>query len=279
MDRLLYFIYTYRAFFTFLGLEVLCAWMIVNHNNYQGAGYFNSSNTVIATLNNFSQGIRDYFLLREVNASLSQENAELRRQLEHYNQRLHVLDTLSKSDSALVTRFDFISAKVVNNQVDRFKNFITIDRGKDSGLEPGMAVISPKGVVGKVKVVSNHYSVVTSLLNIDGMVSATLKRTGHFGSVQWDGSNPMQVDYKFIPRHVKPMIGDTIVTSGFNAIYPEGVLIGTIEEIELKDEALFYDLKLKVSQDFRKLSFVTVVRSELKEEQDSLQHIINILER
>src|SRR5688572_23072765 len=175
MERLFLFIIQRRAFFTFLVLELFCFWLIVSNNQYQGAKFFNSSNTVVASLNNFSQNIRDYFLLRAVNTTLAEENATLRKQIEHYNQRLQVLDTLTQSDSALIRRFDFVSAKVVNNQVDRFKNYITINKGEDAGLRPGMAVISPLGVVGKVKIVSSHYAVVTSILNIDVMVSALLK--------------------------------------------------------------------------------------------------------
>ncbi len=279
MDRLFLFIYQYRAFFTFLVLELVSAWLIVSNNQYQGAKFYNSSNRVVASLNNVSQGIRDYFLLSEVNRVLAEENATLRKQAERTNQLFQSFDTLAVRDSALIRRFDFISAKVVNNQVDRFTNFITINKGKDAGLEPGMAVISSQGVVGKVKAVSSHYGVVTSLLNIDVMVSAVLKRTGYFGTVQWDGHNADVVKFNFIPRHVKPTVGDTVMTSGYNAIFPEGIMIGTISEVNLSDEALFYDLSIRLSQDFRKLSFLTVIRSTLKHEQDSLETAVQESQR
>lgn len=279
MDRLFLFIYQYRAFFTFLVLELVSAWLIVSNNQYQGAKFYNSSNRVVASLNNVSQGIRDYFLLSEVNRVLAEENATLRRQVEQTNQLFQSFDTLAVRDSALIRRFDFVSAKVVNNQVDRFTNFITINKGKDAGLAPGMAVISSQGVVGKVKAVSSHYGVVTSLLNIDVMVSAVLKRTGYFGTVQWDGHNADVVKFNFIPRHVKPTVGDTVMTSGYNAIFPEGIMIGTISEVNLSDEALFYDLSIRLSQDFRKLSFLTVIRSTLKHEQDSLENAVQESQR
>jgi rod shape-determining protein MreC len=175
-----------------------------------------------------------------------------------------------------LNQYDFESAKVVNNHVDFFKNYITIDKGEDRGLMPGMAVISPLGAVGKVKLVSDHYAVVTSLLHIDVMVSARLKSTEHFGTIQWNGRNPDMIQFKYIPRHVKPMVGDSVVTSGY-AIFPDGIMIGTVAEVNLRDEALFYDLEVKLSQDFRKLSFVTIVKNSLIHEQDSLeQAIINI---
>jgi rod shape-determining protein MreC len=111
------------------------------------------------------------------------------------------------------------------------------------------------------------------------MVSAVLKRTENFGTIQWDGSDPSLVDLKYIPRHVLPLVGDSVVTSGYNAVFPDGILIGVIDDIKLSDEALFYDLKVKLSQDFRKLSFVTVVKNYRQAEQDSLEQVILELER
>jgi rod shape-determining protein MreC len=274
MERLFLFVYQNRAFFTFLALELTCAWLIVTNNQYQGAKFFNSSNGIVATMNNFSQGVRDYFQLREVNQMLAEENAALKEQLSQQKQFLVAADSSGVvQDSALLTQYGFESAKVVNNHVDFFKNYITIDKGEDKGLMPGMAVISPLGVVGKVKQVSDHFAVVTSLLHIDVMVSARLKRTEHFGTIQWDGRDADIVQFKYIPRHVKPAVGDTVETSGFS-VFPDGIMVGTVAEVSLRDEALFYDLKVKLSQDFRKLSFVTIVKSNLKHEQDSLEQVI-----
>ncbi len=278
MERLILFVYQNRAFFTFLVLEIFCAWLIVENNAYQGTKFFNSSNGVVATMNNFSQSVRDYFQLSEVNRMLAEENASLKQTLEQ--QKKIVYPTAETTlDSALTGQYDFVSAKVVNNHVDMVKNFITIDRGKDAGIEAGMAVISPLGVVGKVKLVSRNYAVVTSILHVDVMTSGVLKRTEHFGTIQWNGLNPDLVEFKYIPRHVSPAKGDTVVTSGYNAVFPAGIMIGVIDEVKLSDEALFYDLSVRLSQDFRKLSFVNVIRNHRQVEQDSLEQVILKLER
>lgn len=279
MERLIFFVYQNRAFFTFLVLEFFCAWLIVENNAYQGTKFFNSSNGAIAAMNNFSQSVRDYFQLKEVNQMLAEENATLKETLEQQRRKAYPLYIPPSTDTTFAKKYEFISAKVVNNHVDLVKNFITIDKGADAGIEPGMAVISSMGIVGKVKLVSQHYGVVTSVLHIDVMVSAELKRTEHFGTVQWDGNNPDIVEFKYIPRHVDPMIGDSVVTSGYNAIFPEGIMVGIIDEVTLSDEALFYDLKVRLSQDFRKLSFVTIVKNYRLQEQDSLEQEILKLER
>ncbi len=270
MQRLFLFFYQYRAFFTFLFLEFICAWLLVGNNPYQGARFFNSSNGLVAGLNNVSQGVREYFLLRQINSTLAEENAFLRSKFEELNQIQYVTSKHIVADSAVVKQFDFVSAKVVSNTVNRFTNFMTINKGKDDGIASGMAVISSLGAIGKVRTVSQNYSVVTSILHIDVQVSALLKRSGHFGTIQWDGNNPEIVKLKYIPRHVEVSKGDSVLTSGYNAIFPEGVMVGLVEEVILSDE-LFYDLKVKLSQDFRKLSYVEVVRNSMKHELDSLE--------
>lgn len=273
MDRLLNFIYQYRAFFTFLLLELLCAWMVVENNQYQSTKYFNTSNRMAAALVGFSQGVREYFSLRQINRELSEENALLRTRLEQRNQSIYSLDVREIKDPQIINRFDYVSAKVINNSTQLFKNFITIDKGLDYGLKPGMAVISSSGAVGKVKSVSQHYAVLISLLNIDENVSSVIKRTGHFGTIKWDGTDPRLINLQFIPRHVNPLVGDTIVTSGYNAVFPQGVLVGIVKEAYLTEEALWWNIKVELAQDFGKLSFVEVVRSNIKAEKDSLEAI------
>jgi rod shape-determining protein MreC len=279
MERLILFVYQNRAFFTFLFLELFCAWLIVQNNAYQGSKFFNSSNGLVAAMNSFSQGVRDYFMLSEVNRTLSEENALLKRKLSQQSITYVMPNNTIVRDSSNINQYEFFSAKVVNNHVDMVKNFITINKGSEDGIEPGMAVVSPLGVVGKVKLVSNHYGVVTSILHVDVMVSAVLKRTEYFGTVQWTGKNPDQVELNYIPPHVQPNLGDTVLTSGYNAVFPEGVMIGVIEKVDLNKDALFYDIKVRLSQDFRKLSWVTVVKNNRGAEQDSLEHVIQKLER
>jgi len=279
MERLILFVYQNRAFFTFLFLELFCAWLIVQNNAYQGSKFFNSSNGLVAAMNSFSQGVRDYFMLTEVNRTLSEENALLKRKLNLQPIAVALPNNTILRDSSEIGQYEYFSAKVVNNHVDMVKNFITINKGREDGIEPGMAVVSPLGVVGKVKLVSNHYGVVTSILHVDVMVSAVLKRTEHVGTIQWNGKNPDQVEFNYIPPHVQPTVGDTVVTSGYNAVFPEGVMIGVISSVDLNKDALFYDIKVRLSQDFRKLSWVTVVKNNRGPEQDSLEQVIQKLER
>jgi rod shape-determining protein MreC len=268
MERLINFIYEYRAFFTFLFLELLCAWLVIENNQYQSTRYFNSSNQVAAQVLGFSQGVREYFSLRTINEDLARENAELRRDLERTRQQIS-----TPTDTARINQFDFVSAKVMANSTNLYKNFITIDKGSVDGLAPGMAVIGDAGVVGKVKSVSERYAVLISLLNVDQQISGQIKRTNHFGTVRWDGANMRYTTLQFIPRHALPVVGDTIVTSGYSAVFPHGIMVGIVREANLKPEAPFWDIRLELAQDFGRLAFVEVIKSKLKSEKDSLETI------
>src|SRR4051812_35263608 len=126
MQRLVNFFYEYRAFFTFLLMEVLCAWMIIGNNQYQNTKFFNSSNKLAASILGFSQGSREYFSLREINEELSRENAQLRTTIE----RQGLANGTPAISSDTVSRFKFVSARVINNSVSQFKNYITINRGE-----------------------------------------------------------------------------------------------------------------------------------------------------
>lgn len=273
MRRLFLFLYKYRAFLTFLLLELFSAWLIVKNNTFQGAKFFNSSNSIAAGILSTSGGVSEYFGLKEVNQELAAENAELRREVSQLKQSVYDINVAEIRDAQVINKYYFQSAKVIHNTVDNFDNYITIDKGQKDGIEPGMAVISSKGIVGKVKNVSRNFSVITSVLHGSVKVSSTVKRTGDLATTQWDGLNPNEANLKHIPKHVILNVGDTIVTSGFNAVFPPNTPIGYISTFDIKDGKPFYDVKIDLAVDFNQLAFVYLVRNNLKAEQDSLLYV------
>ena len=134
-----------------------------------------------------------------------------------------------------------------------------------------MAVVDNEGIVGKVKTVSNHFALVTSILHTEVLVSAKVKRTGDLCTVEWPGRSPYQVMVTYLPKHVNIQEGDSIVTSGYNAVYPEGMPIAVVKEYGLKDESPFYEIKAELTGDLNRLSYVYLVKNNLKVELDSVQ--------
>ena len=271
MRRLFGFLYKYRAFLTFLFLELFSVWLIVQNNTYQGAKFFNSSNRIAANILSTSGGVSDYFNLKEVNEDLASENAELRRRLLQMNESLYDLNIRETTDEQVINKYDFQAAKVIQNSVKNLDNYMTINKGRKDNVQPGMAVISSKGAVGKVKNVSRNFSVITSILHGDVQVSSSVKRTSDLATVEWDGLDPSYARLQYVPRHVNLEIGDTIVTSGFNAVFPPNIPIGYITEFDVREDQPFYDVRIKLSVNFNQLSHVYLVTNNLKAEQDSLK--------
>ncbi|MGK7392162.1 MAG: rod shape-determining protein MreC [Candidatus Cyclobacteriaceae bacterium M2_1C_046] len=285
MQQLFLLIYQYRAALVFVLFEILCAWLIVQNNFYQRATFLNSSNAVTGNILQASDNVYDYFSLNKVNRQLAEENAQLRQQLQQSLNMLPLADTLPEMkidtlplESATDTlqyvdslmQYEYLMAEVVSNTVRNIKNYITVNKGSKEGIETGMGVVGPKGVVGSVKAVSENFSVINSLLHSSMSISAKIKRTNDLGSVQWRGGDFTTASLLYIPRHVLLQPGDTVVTSGYNAVFPPGVPIGIIEEIEQSDGS-FYNITVDLAVDFNELSYVYIISNMLKPEIDSLQ--------
>lgn len=263
MQRLLDFLYQQREIGIFLALEILSVWLLVNYNNRYNASFFNSSNEVAASVEQTSNDVSDYFALSDINEQLMLENTRLQQQLSKLrDQADSYLDT--------VEQYQVIGARVISNTFDRSTNFITISAGKKDSIEVGMGVISPFGVVGQVKSVSENYATIYSLLHPKLLISSKLKRTQTKGTVQWEQQDYGFASLKYIPRHIKIKKGDSIVTSGFNSVFPENILIGFVEDFNLEDHMTFYEANIRLSTDFTSLYHVFVIKDLLKNEKDSL---------
>jgi rod shape-determining protein MreC len=243
--------------------------LLVRNNRYQGALYFNTSNSIVGQTLTWSNDLHEYFRLRIVNDKLAAENARLRFLLSQKEIR-NDFSTDKNTSKNVVEKFAFKVAKVINCSVNKENNYVTINKGTEDGLHQGMGVIAPDGIVGKIKYSSPHFSTVTSILHSTMLVSAKIGRSDVVGTVKWDGINPEKALLSFIPRHNKIKKGDKVVTSGFNAIYPEGIMIGTVNKFSLKPDESFYYIEIKLSTDFRKLAYVYVVENKLKPEIDTL---------
>jgi rod shape-determining protein MreC len=212
---------------------------------------------------------RSYLHLQEINESLARENMTLRNRV----QKLEKPDTSvfrSVYDTLYNQQYTHTFAEVIDNSVNRQKNFFTINKGKRSGVVPDMSVISDNGVAGVVVGCSDNYSLVMSVLNLDFKLSARVKKNGYFGSLNWDGRNYRYAALNEIPQHVPLSVGDTIETTGYSAIYPEGVMVGTITEFE-RNGGDFYTIRVELATDFKNLQYVDVIGNIKKKELIDLQ--------
>ncbi|MES2733865.1 MAG: rod shape-determining protein MreC [Bacteroidota bacterium] len=281
MQQLFQFLYRYRVFFLFILLESVSFWLIVKNNSYQSAAYFNSANYYAAKALGVSNAVTGYLNLQVVNADLATENQRLHTLLAQAQLKQPVMrvaparidSAIYRPDSAIASRFSFKVAKVINNSTDRFKNFLTIDKGSLDGIRPGMGVISATGVVGKVKACSEHFSTVISLLHTDMMVSSKVKRNGVFGTARWQGTKPDIINLTYVPRHQSVNKGDTILTSDYNSTFTPGIMVGTVVKTQLKPADAYYEIAVALSTNFGNLAYVYVIENKLLDEQQGLENI------
>ena len=269
MLRIFQFLYRVRAFFLFAFLEFLAIWMIVANNSPQGAAFFNSSNEWVGNALKKQADVVQYFSLVDDNAALVDENARLKQELLELQVRPDSMPLVI--DSALEANFELKGARVVANSLRFSQNYLTLYKGSKDGIKPGMGVFNSQGIVGRVKSVSENYAVAFSVLNTNLLISEKIKSSDVFGSVRWDGSNTTEVQLLYVPRHVKANKGDTVISSGFNAVFPEGIMIGKISKVEVnKTDPNYLALTVKLSTDFSKLTYVYLVENTRFQELDSL---------
>ncbi|MDA3817179.1 MAG: rod shape-determining protein MreC [Prolixibacteraceae bacterium] len=268
MRSLLNFLIKYHVFFLFLFLEMFSLTLIVRYNNFQRVSFLNSSNAISATVFDRAQSVVDYFQLKRINETLSEENTRLRQQL----QSLLLTDIENASGYVVgVDTVEAYSAKVIRNSVNKQYNYLTLNKGESDGIELDMGVVCADGVVGVVLDVSENYATVLSVLNGRWAINAKHKETNYFGPLQWGGLDPSFAYLEEIPYHVKINKGDEIVTSGYSSIFPEGISIGVVEEIEHSSGDTFQEVKVRLSVGFGGLFYVNVLKNTNKEERIELE--------
>ncbi len=276
MLELVNFISRYRHFIVFVLLEALSVGLIVNNNNYWGVEYFNTANALTAKVIGISNSVKEYADLSDVNLKLAEENRLLNQRLTQLQQKLPAQAPVNYGvDSAFFARFKFVTiAKVIENTTNQVNNYITIDKGLADGVRVGMGVVTPTGVVGKVKICNDNYSVITSVLHSQSMISAQLTRSKEIGSAKWEGADPSMLQLNDVSRYKKVTKGDTVLTSEYNSVFPPGVLVGYVQKVAIGTNQADFDIQIRLATDFTKLSFVFLVDNNLLKSQESLQKSI-----
>jgi rod shape-determining protein MreC len=278
MRYLLYFLQKRYIYFLFLALEILSLVLLFNYNDYQNSALTHISSGFAGSILNVSNDVSEYFSLRRVNRILAEDNAKL-----HSNRSdaFYKADTESffHKDTLYKLEYRYISAKVINNSTNKRNNFLMLNKGHLQGIENHMGVIMGNRIVGQVVSVSNHFCWVMSLLNKDSKISGKFKKNNQLVNIEWGGGNYQIGEVKEIPKHVVINIGDTIITSGNSDIFPEGLLIGTIDHFKIAQEENFNYATIRFATDFNSLSFVEVLIDMMSKEKENLKKSFKTNER
>ncbi len=266
MRKLLQFLYKNNHWFLFILLEVASVILIFRFNNYQHSVYLTSANAVFGKAQEVSSSVTSYFHLKSINEELLDRNMELERQLSVLQDELRESISLKNEELLLKTsvlnNYKLYPARVVQNSIINVDNFITLNKGSNDGIRPDMGVVNGNGVVGIVYKTSPNYSWVMSLLNSRFSLSCKILGSNYTGNLVWEFGDATFAYLRDLPRHATFSLGDTLVTSGYSAIFPEGISVGTIDDISDIDDGLSYYLRIKLAVDFGKLDGVRVVENQ-----------------
>ena len=285
MDKLLEFLHKYRHWFVFLILETIALVTYLSGSLYSRSLGWYATSAVFGRVNELMTEGWSYVGLRPRNEELLRENARLRtaytllaRQMQDAEAhgmlpRLHATDSLPIDPSAVII------ARVVNRVTHTNEVYYTINKGRRDGIETDMGVMSASGVVGAVMAVSDHYALVIPVLNPKIRLACTLLGQEVSGTLTASSSpNANEAILSNVPPHAHPQIGDTITTSGYSYLFPEGMMVGTIADsvpARVKGSAgTFANYPVHLSTDFQGLRYVYVIREKPTHEVRALEDSI-----
>jgi len=270
MRNLLNFLLKYNNLIVFLILEGLAFYWLASGDSYHNSRMVKGTQGVTRRMEERISNMRSFLNLREENEKLASENIVLRNSLEQLS-GLANPGFIAVNDTQYIQQYQFTSARVINNSVNKQKNFFTINKGNRQGIKVDMAVTTGNNVAGVVVGCSENFSIAISLLNLDFRLSARIRSNGYFGSLSWDGRNYRHAVLNEIPQHINVVIGDTIETTGYSAIFPEGMLVGTVSDLK-KSGSDFYKITIELFTDFRNLGYVDVIGNLKRTEQLELEN-------
>lgn len=274
MRGLLQLFAAYGNFLLFGFLELLALVLVVNFNQRQGVIWENSWGMATANLDQSVDWLGEQWALRDELIKLQGENIRLMEQLDNakYSNALHQDTFLRDSTEQL---FSYIGANVISNTTVSTANSVRLNRGSKHGVRPNMGVVSTDGIVGVVRAVTPHFSRVMSLLHRETRIKAAIANSGYFGTLTWNGKSSRHMQLEAIPKHAILEVGDTVVTSGYSQLFPEGLTIGVIEEYGLSGGGNFYTIEVKLRNDLNKLRYVYIIKNELWKEHQELDEAVN----
>lgn len=280
MQSILNLLIKYNHWFLFTLLEGISIVLLLFFNNYHGAVFFTSANGIAGNIYSMITDVEGYFNLKDENMRLVEHNRLLSEELQAMGKELSAYkDSTMLAGNGFVAanrgNFTFGTAKVINGSLNRVNNFITIDKGSSDGVTTEMGVFNEQGVVGIVRQTSENFAIVLPLLNSKSMISCRVKGSNSFCTLKWDGTE-LQHSYLIdLPRYALFEQGDTVVTSGFSSIFPAGIPVGEIQNLEDSDDGMFYRAKVKLYVNFSSIDNLFIVGHKKKNEQEILEESMN----
>ena len=210
-------------------------------------------------------------------ASTAQENATLKRSLRESRAQYQQLREIELSNQRLRKLLDFkasladraIAAEVIGADPSQWFKAIIINKGRSDGLKKGLPVVVPEGIAGQVTDVGPYYAKVMLIIDRNSAVDALVQRTRARGIIK--GESTGQCLFQFVLRKEDVQLGDRIVTSGLDGVFPKGQPVGVVSGVLKRSSGIFQEVSVKPFIDFEKLEEVLVVLNPFQHELTNLR--------
>ena len=189
-------------------------------------------------------------LVQELNQAVEDQNKW--HETELANDRLRNLIDFQKNISERV-----VAAEVIGKDPSAWFKTVIIDKGETDGLTRGLPVVIAQGIVGQVVEVSAHYSKVMLIVDSNSAVDSLVQRTRARGVIKGESTDQCRLDYVLRKNDVR--IGDIVVSSGLDGVYPKGLRIGLVSQVIEHDADIFHEVIITPFVDFEKLEEVLVI--------------------
>lgn len=269
--RTIYFLIArFHTLIIFIVLEIISLSAIYKSNKYQEVRMLNTANGISAKFVSLNNAVVQFLNAGKNNKILQQENIELRKQIKHQNIYPTIDSTMPLSSEDYV--FDYIPAKIVDNSINKQVNYITINKGKKEGIQKGQGVVSSNGVVGIITNVTDHFALVRSVISTNTPIGVKHEKSNALGSLTWNGVDPFKLQVLELSKTLAVKPKDTIVTTGYSAIFPPDFPVAIVQKVEPDPTSSFFICNVKLTNSINIIGYVYVVINKQKEEIQQLHN-------
>lgn len=270
MRNLFIFLKRFQIFLVFAVLQAVALTIHFSHQSYPRARFTSTAGEFSGRIVAMRHAVTKHFSLSNANVLLQEENVELRRQMPM--SYIPLQSGMTKiNDTLYRQQYLYVPATVLNSTHDKLNNYLTINAGSFQGVQRGMGVFSSSGAVGYVFAVSEHFSLVKTILSENINMDVFMTNTGAFGLLKWDGKNPKEAYITGVANDIELEIGDVVATRGTRGLFPRGIQIGRVSALNVVEGDPMWDVRVNLAVDFRKINHVYVIQNLLKQEQDNLE--------
>jgi rod shape-determining protein MreC len=252
--------------FLFIIISLIFITYQSNRVHFQPLNFFNNIFSNLHEIkhsvkNSITSPFKRMLLREEENKKLRAEIAQLRIEQQRYhevfleNKRLKNLLSLKEEEPRYVT-----TAQIIAKSTDPWSSIVTIEKGSSDGIKKDMTAITSRGLVGKISNVSDSYSSLLLITDINFSAAARLQKSRSEGILS--GTGFRKCTLKYIPYEEQVEKGDTVITSGLDKLFPEGIPIGYISKVDKKGTGLFQEVDVVPFEDTAKTEEIVIIQRE-----------------